>query len=478
MPELTIPAKLKPFLTKKKRFKIAFGGRGAAKSQTFADIFLLKSQTEQAKIGCFREMQNSIEDSVHSLLKEEVSRIDLQGFTIEKATIYNDQGGEFRFKGLARNPDAVKSMHGFKYFWIEEGQSISEDSLKMLTPTLRETDSELWVSMNPQSSEDPMSKRFLKPFEKELLRDGYYEDDLHLIVWVNYPDNPWFPFELEQERKWDFEHKSRAEYDHIWLGHYNDSIESSIIEAEWFDACIDAHLKIGFKARGARFAAHDPADSGDARAYAMRHGVVFLDVQENDKLDVNDACDWACDLASDQKVDRFIWDADGLGLTLKRQISQSFKDTRTKYQMFHGGGSVYDASEIYQKIGKEAGQQRTNEESFKNRRAQCYWDVRDRVYKTWQVINKKALYDADELISFSSGIKGLQKLRSELCRIPRKHNGAGVIQLYTKKEMKERFKVDSPNLADVVAMSFDKPATKKTPKSWNSPLPISTKGIV
>lgn len=476
MPALTVPSKLEGFLTKKKRFKIAFGGRGAAKSQTFADIFLMKSQTEQAKIGCFREMQNSIEDSVHSLLKHEISRLEFEGFTSEKASIYNTVSGEFRFKGLARNPDAVKSMHGFKYFWIEEGQSISQDSLDMLTPTLRETDSELWVSMNPQSSEDPMSKRFLKPFEKELLRDGYYEDDLHLIVWINYIDNPWFPDVLEQERVWDLANKSRAEYDHIWLGHYNDYIESAIIEAEWFDACVDAHIKIGFKPRGMKVATHDPADSGDARSYGLRHGVVFMDAQENLELDVNDACDWACDLAIEQGADHFIFDADGLGLTLKRQVAQSFAGKHTKYHLFHGGGAVYDPEEVYQKI--EKGNEKTNEESFKNRRAQCYWNIRDRIYKTWQVVNKKAMYDADELISFSSDINCIQKLRSELCRLPRKYNGSGVIQLYSKQEMKDRFKLDSPNLSDMVMMSVDKIEIDVKKKVKRKPLKLRNKGIV
>jgi phage terminase large subunit len=272
MPKIQVPEKLKRFLTEPKRFKIAFGGRGGSKSNTFADVFLLKSQTEQAKIGCFREMQNSIEDSVHSLLKAEITRLDLQGFTPEKASIYNTQGGEFRFKGLARNPDAVKSMHGFKYFWVEEGQSISQNSIDMLTPTLRETDSELWVSMNLGSSEDPMAKRFITPYWSQLLKDGYYEDDLHLIVWINYPDNPWFPDSLEQERKWDFQNKDRAEYNHIWLGYPNDQVDNSIIRPEWFDAAIDAHKKLGFKPRGVRTVSHDPSDTGDPKGLCYRHG--------------------------------------------------------------------------------------------------------------------------------------------------------------------------------------------------------------
>ena len=62
------------------------------------------------------------------------------------------------------------------------------------------------------------------------------------------------------------------------------------------------------------------------------------------------------------------------------------------------------------------------------------------------------LYNPDELISFSSDIKLIDKLRSEVCRLPRKHNGNGKFELYTKEEMKAKFKVNSPNLADSVMM--------------------------
>ena len=186
MPAMEMPRKLLPFVKKQKRFKVAIGGRGSAKSMTFADILLMKAQTEQAKIGCFREFMNSIDDSVHALLATEIDRLDLQGFEILQSSIRHEDGGEFKFRGLARNPEGIKSAHNFKYFFVEEAQTISYASLKNLTPTLRTEGSEIWLAGNPRSSADPFSQRFIKPYEKELRRDGYYEDDLHLIVMINY----------------------------------------------------------------------------------------------------------------------------------------------------------------------------------------------------------------------------------------------------------------------------------------------------
>ena len=254
---------------------------------TFADAILL-SCTQGEKIVCFREMQNSIDDSVYALLVEEIWRLELHGFTILKSEISHASGGVIKFKGLSRNPDAVKSMHGFTKFWVEEAQSLSEESLQKLTPTLRKKDSELWFSLNPMSSEDPISKRFLIPFWDQLERDGCYEDDMHLIVKINWKDNPWFPQVLEDERQWAFEHMSRAEYDHVWEGYFNDQVDNSIILPEWFDACVDAHKKIGFKPRGLKIVSHDPSDlSGDPKALAFRHGNVILDCFEILQGDVN-----------------------------------------------------------------------------------------------------------------------------------------------------------------------------------------------
>lgn len=456
MPKLQIAEKLLPFFNKKKRFKVALGGRGGMKSQTFADLSLHDVQTQGLKLACFRELQNSIEDSVHSLLSAEIIRMKLEGFNVLQKRIEHEDGGEIRYKGLAKNPDAVKSMHGFKRFWVEEAQSVSQISLRKLTPTAREKDSEIWLSLNPQSSEDPVSKRFILPFQNELMKNGYYEDDMHIIVLVNYPDNPWFPGVLEQERQWDYDNLSRAEYDHIWLGKFNDSIDNSVIKAEWFDAAIDAHEKLGFKPRGDKVLTHDPADTGDARTYVLRHGVVILDAAENKTDDVNDACDWALDRAILEKVDAFRWDASGLGLTLKRQIHDSLKGKKIQPQQFNGANSPGHPESYYEKIEGERSRQRVkNKNYFYDKNAQVTWYLRDRFYRTFRAVEHGDYIDPDSLISISSDIQEIQKLRSETCRIPKKPNGSGLVQIMSKTEMKNKYKIESPNMFDSLKMQFD-----------------------
>lgn len=462
----TIPEAMLPALTADSRFIVIIGGRGSGKSQGWAQVSGIKMADQGVKVGCFREFQNSIEDSVYSIIENQVRRIGLSGFTFINNAIRSASGGEAKFRGLARNPDSIKSMDGFGLFWVEEAQASTENSLKLLTPTMRKEGGQIVFTANPGSSEDPFSKRFITPFKDALDRDGFYQDELHTIVRVNWKDNPWFPEELNQERLWDLEHLPRALYDHIWEGEFNDSVPNGLIMAEWFDACIDAHKKLGgFEPRGIRKAAHDPSDLGDdPKAFAYRHGNVFLAVEERDDLDVNEGADWATGLALQLGVDAFEWDVGGLGLGLRRDITKDFDGKQVVVSQFNGAESpdfpdaIYQptlASEITHKDSK------TNKQVFRNKRAQYYAELRDRVYRTYRAVVFGELCDPEELISFSSEIKHLSKLRSEMCRMPIKPNSSGLFELYTKQEMRSKFKVKSPNLTDSVMMCIRHVALKR-----------------
>jgi len=479
MPTIQIPEKLLPILTAKQRLIVIIGGRGSAKSESTARILLMKSQTESADVLCGREYQNSIDDSVHKLLKSLIlDKLKVDGFRVTDNKIDCLSGGGFRFRGFARNSDAVKSAQGFKYSWIEEAQSLSQDSIDNLLPTIREGDSKLFFTANPQSSADPFSQRFIVPFLSKILEQGYYADDMHLVIMMNYRDNPWHG-ELEIQRQWDYDNLPRAKYDHIWEGAFNDSVDSPLIMAEWFDACVDAHLKIGFEPIGLRFSSHDPSDIGpDSKGYAFRHGSVVLDVQEKTDGDVNEGGDWATGLAINNNADAFTWDSDGLGVTLNRQVNSAFEGKQTIISQFKGSEAVDHPDAIFECADADKSNiqgQKTNKQALRNKRAQYYAELRTRAYRTWQMINKKAIYEADKLISFSSEIKALTTLRSELCRMPIKPNANGLFELYTKQEMKAKFKMKSPNLADSVMMLGRVPHITNT-KPFRRPQPRKVMG--
>jgi len=459
MPKMTIPRRLLPLVQKPKRFKIIIGGRGSGKSQTVGDICLMDAQTKGIKTGCFREFQVTMDDSVQSLLSAEIERLGLQGFKTQSTSIQHEGQDAFKFRGLARNPEGIKSMHGFQRFWVEEAQTISFESLKALTPTLRTEESEIWMTGNPRHSSDVFSQRFIKPWEKELRRDKYYEDDLHLVLWVNYDDNPFFPQVLESERAHDQATLSSALYRHIWLGEYYDEVEDCIIPVEWFDAAIDAHQKLGFRPEGAVIAAHDPSDEGgDTKGLVIRRGSVVLEVNEKVTGDSNEGMDWALEGARKAGADWFVWDCDGMGISLKRQVETALTGTKIQWWMFKGSETPDDPETIYAS-GTE--QHRTNRDTFFNKRAQYWWKLRERFEATWRAVEQKKYTNPDDMISLSSDISTLDQLRAEVCRIPLKRNNNGKIQIMSKLEMaKKPYQLPSPNMGDSLMMSMFSPKQK------------------
>jgi phage terminase large subunit len=464
--KIAIPERLGAVLLKPKQFKIIVGGRGGAKSRSVGQG-LIRCATQRERIVCFREFQNSIEESVHSLLASQIKRLAVPGFSIQDKKIVHSSGGLFKFKGLARNIYSIKSFEGFLKAWCEEAQSLSEESIEILTPTIREPNSEIWFTANLKSAADAFSQRFINHVYEELLDTRYFEDDQHIIIWINYDENPWFPETLESQRLLDYERLPRTQYNHKWLGYFDDSVPGSIIPTEWFEAAINAHEKLGFEVRGVKVASHDPSDEGfDPKALAIRHGSLLEDVELLETLDVNEGCSWAIRRAIDENADLFTWDADGMGVSLKAQVRQSLKGKKIDYVMFKGSNAPDDANAIYQPeavaeeeavTDQDKKKNKTNRQTFKNKRAQYYWRLRDRFYNTWLAVEKNKYIDPDVLISISPNIKRLQQLKSEICRIPIKPNTSGLIQIMSKEEMKRKHKIDSPNMADVAMMSLIKP---------------------
>lgn len=469
--QIQIAEKLLPLITTPKREKIIVGGRGGSKSIGVGDIFLRFCDAGE-RLCCAREYQNSIDESVHAQLAARIPILGCDNTMHATAkNIFSEAGGEIFYKGLSRNVLGFKSTFGIKRMWIEEGQGLSSDTIEIVIPTIREDDSEIWITANRGSSNDAFSLHYLKPYERALKRGkGFYEDDDIMIIEINWWDNPFFPKTLNQQRKKDKRLFPPAKYAHIWDGEYSDTVENAIIFPDWFDACVDAHLKIpGFKAEGVEVVTHDPSDmGGDPKALCYRHGSVIVDCQKKEDGDINEGCDWAVDYALQVNADEFLWDEDGVGAGLRRDIKKALGRKKMDLGGFHGGHGVDYPNKVYEPIDGEVKRPTKNKDLFKNKRAQYYWQLRDRCYRTYQAIVHGVYTDPDDMISFSSDIKELDILRAEICKIPRKPNGSGKIQILSKEEMKKPpYKLDSPNMADCVMMSLSG-GQLKTKREWSS----------
>lgn len=195
------------FLYEPHPWKCHYSGRGAGKSYSYADALLVAGLMRKCKILCAREYQNSIRDSVHSLLRDRIEALGLVGhYEIGQAYITGRNGTQFLFEGVAHNIDSIRSIPGITHCWIEEAANISERSLDVLIPTVREEGSEIWVTFNPERDDDPIYKKLIiNPPPGAVVKKVFYYDNPHLSK------------KIRAEAEYCKE-TNPQKYAHIWLG--------------------------------------------------------------------------------------------------------------------------------------------------------------------------------------------------------------------------------------------------------------------
>lgn len=226
---IEIPEKLLPLFTKA-RYKVAYSGRGAGKSWTFARMALLRGKAKPEIILCVREVQKSIQDSVHRILKNQIKKLGLEHFYhVTNTSIRGKNGTEFIFAGLSEHTaDSLKSYESVTICWVEEAQAVSSTSWKILIPTIRAPGSEIWVSMNPAMDTNPAWLRFVvKPRKNSI------------VLKTNWRDNPWFTHENNDDRLADLATMSDEEYNNIWEGTCLTTVPGAIYPQEIVQAIKD-----------------------------------------------------------------------------------------------------------------------------------------------------------------------------------------------------------------------------------------------
>jgi phage terminase large subunit len=196
------------------RYKAAWGGRGSGKSHDRAGALIDDSLYEKGLLSvCIREVQKSLKDSAKRLIEAKLGEFRLgeaDGFKVFADRIQTPGDGIIIFQGMQdHTAESIKSLEGFKRAWVEEAQTLSARSLQLLRPTIRAPQSELWFTWNPRRKIDPVDVMFR----------GQTPPTNSIVVKANWNDNPWFPAELEQERK-DCLRDDPDGYDHIWEGGY------------------------------------------------------------------------------------------------------------------------------------------------------------------------------------------------------------------------------------------------------------------
>jgi phage terminase large subunit len=434
------------------RFKVAWGGRGSAKTRQFVSI-LTNNVLMGWRLVCFREIMKSLEDSVYQEFVEEIERRNLNQYfdIMAKEIRCLCSNGVIKFDGLHRNQQKVKGYAGFDCAWVEEAANVSAESWKFLIPTLRKKGSEIWVSFNPESPLDDTYTRFVteSPYPEDRRGMKYL-----ISKKINYTDNPRFPQELRDDME-IMKEDDYTLYLHVYEGMPVANSDLAIIKPEWVEAMEDIHVFLGIDDSGEVVNGFDVSDEGeDANAHIFAKGQIIRAAWEWKDNDPNSAAVtvWNRITSDHSMFGKIVYDNIGVGAGAKGELRQRISEYELKgkkapeIEGFNAAGAVAFPSENFD-------ESKTNKDMFANIKAQAWWRFREGAYNAWKARAGKS-FDADKIISISSEIdaKTRNKLKAELSQ-PRREYVGGKVKVEAKDKMKKRG-VKSPNLADAAIMCY------------------------
>ena len=259
---------------------VYYGGRGSGKSRHVALALILRGRQKKLLILCTRELQNTIADSVHKLLSDIINENGFTDYEITEKTIRNKlTGTTFIFKGLRHNSTEIKSTEGIDIAWVEEAQSISEASLKVLVPTVRKPGSQLIFTFNRVNELDPGYVRYVKTQRPRTYVRKVNYDVLERAGL--------FPDELREEMETD-KAADPGLYAHVWLGEPVAQSDAAILSR----TAVLAAMERDIEAEGAIEVGVDVARMGDDRTvFVKRKGLKMIDKKTYTKLRTTEVCD-------------------------------------------------------------------------------------------------------------------------------------------------------------------------------------------
>lgn len=233
------------------------------KSHGIAESQLVRGMKRPMLFLDAREIQKSIADSVHHLLKKKIVDLGMEGFyRVLDTEIRGENGTSFIFAGLKHNISNIKSIEDVDECWVEEAQSVSDATWTTLIPTIRKEvspccyvqlglgdengkpcskcgqnvplnkiiPSRIIVSYNPDLEDDPTHQRFT-------INTPTNSKHIHLT----YKDNPWFTGVLRQEME-DLKAKDYQAYLHVYEGQCKAAVDGAIYAEHLQKATIEGRI--------------------------------------------------------------------------------------------------------------------------------------------------------------------------------------------------------------------------------------------
>lgn len=258
-------------------------------------------------------------------------------------------------------------------------------------------------------------------------------------------------------QEWYDKRRSRAEDEgllHVFAQEverdYSGSVEGTIIQRQWVNACIDAHIKLGIKPDGEKVGGQDVADGGrDKNALVTRSGVI-MSYANAWGGEAGDAARISIQYCSENGIRLLNYESPGVGSGFKEGANTFMKSDAAPSELeivpWNPGEGVQDPDKNIIPDDKSSPK---NEDFFANLSAQAAWALRTRIYKTFMAVTKGREYPHDELISIPSDLPNRHQLELELCQPTYDTNGKGKILIDKKPDGSV-----SPNLFDAAKICY------------------------
>jgi len=200
---------------------------------TAVRAYMWEMAGREGQILCCRQFMNSLADSSLEEIKAAIRSEPwlLEQFEIGEKYVRTKSGRiYYAFSGLDRNIDSIKSKARILLCWVDEAEPVTEEAWIKLIPTLREEDSELWATWNPERRNSATHKRFRESVSPRMK-----------IVELNWRDNPWFPAILDRKRLEDKQNRPDS-YEHIWEGDFVTVVEGAYYASALTQAKTDGRI--------------------------------------------------------------------------------------------------------------------------------------------------------------------------------------------------------------------------------------------
>lgn len=459
---------LKGFWRTKSRTKVLHGGRASSKSHDCAGVLTYLAANYRLKVMCARQFQNRIDESVYTLIRDKIYDSDyMRDYQLLKNSIVNKRtGSEFLFYGIARNLTEIKSTEGIDILYLEEANYLTQEQWDILEPTIRKDGSEIWMLFNPDEYTDFVYQNFV-----------VNTPDDCAVMQINWEKNPFLSETMIKVIKSAYARDPELAR-HIYGGEPKMSGDKSVIPLIYVMAACNAHIKLAERnpelyghwnldnpiLASKRRVGYDIADDGDDVNSTVRcDGNIITEIDEwhgmQDQI-----------LKSSIKVYNYAREIDasvtfdciGVGAQAGSKFNElnEFNDPHYKleHHAFNAGAGVDDPEGIYLDLPHT---KITNQDYFANLKAQKWVEVSTRFRKTYEAVELGIEHPWDELISIDEDSVGdrLNRLKIELAAPRKDVDGLGRFKVESKKDMRDKRKIKSPNMADALIMAAAKPVT-------------------